>query len=169
MIRFEWICRNPEVRRLPSGTHGADRGGEAPGEDSVQHPRGRRGPRPVPRLLPPKRPRSARPSRPLHAEGPRYGIRLSGAAVVGPEGRALLRAAAPRGASNRRESIARSWVRIVSRATVRKSRQSWRLAVSRAALTNGGHDRPSTERASWAGPTRTTAGPAWVAGWCAVA
>src|SRR6266704_1618860 len=80
--------------------------------------------RTVPRLLPPKRPRSARPGRPLHAEGPRYGIRLSGAVVVGPEGRALLRAAAPRGASNRRESIASSWVRIVSGATVRKSRQS---------------------------------------------
>src|SRR5207249_11038409 len=63
------------------------------------------------------------PDRPLHAEGPRYGIRLSGAAVVGPEGRALLRAAAPRGASNRRESIASSWVRIVSGATVRRSEE----------------------------------------------
>src|SRR3989449_11506501 len=140
MIRFEWICRNPEVGRVPCGTHGADHGGAASGEDPVQHPCGRRGPRPVPRLLPPKRPRSARPSRPLHAEGPRYGIRLSGAAVVGPEGRALLRAAAPRGASNRRESIASSWVRIVSGATVRKSRQSWRLAVSNAPLTNGSPD-----------------------------
>src|SRR5438876_12378227 len=86
MIRFASICRNPEVGRGPCGPHGAGRGDEARGEDPIQYSRGRRGPRTVPRLLPPKRPRSAGTSRPDNAEGPRYGVRLSGTLVVGPEG-----------------------------------------------------------------------------------
>src|SRR2546428_6803116 len=142
------VCRNPEVGRIPTGGHGANRGREAFGEDLVQHSRRWRGPRALSRLLSSKRPRSAGPGHPFHAEGPRYGIRLSGAVVVGPEGRAVLRAAAPSGASKRRESIASSCVRIVSGATVRKSRHPWRLAISSASLTNGSHARTSTYRAS---------------------
>src|SRR2546426_7410758 len=102
------------------GTHG---GRETHGESAAQHPRGRRSPRAVPGVLPSERARSAGTNRPLHAEGPRYGIRLSAAVVVGSEGRELLSAAALSGVSNRRESIANSRGRIASRAAGRKNPQ----------------------------------------------
>src|SRR2546427_1655417 len=94
------------------GTHG---GRETHGEGATQRPRGRRSPRAVPGVLPSERARSAGTNRPLHAEGPRYGIRLSAAVVVGSEGRELLSAAALSGVSNRRESIANSRGPIASR------------------------------------------------------
>src|SRR2546428_14168155 len=84
------------------GTHG---GRETHGEGATQHPRGRRSPRAVPGILPSERARSAGTNRPLHAEGPRYGIRLSAAVVVGSEGRELLSAAALSGVSNRRAGL----------------------------------------------------------------
>src|SRR5256712_9934291 len=115
------VCRNPEVGRIPTGGHGANRGREAFGEDLVQHSRRWRGPRALSRLLSSKRPRSAGPGHPVHAEGPRYGIRLSGAVVVGPEGRAVLRAAAPSAASKRREGIATPSVHLVARRAVTAS------------------------------------------------
>src|SRR2546428_2284577 len=83
------------------GTHG---GRETHGEGAAQHPRGRRSPRAVSGVLPSERARSAGTNRPLHAEGPRYGIRLSAAVVVGSEGRELLSAAAVSGVSKRRGS-----------------------------------------------------------------
>src|SRR2546428_13642975 len=73
------------------GTHG---GRETHAEGATQRPRRRRSPRAVPGVLPSERARSAGTNRPLHAEGPRYGIRLSAAVVVGSEGRELLSAAA---------------------------------------------------------------------------
>src|SRR5256712_13280725 len=81
------------------GTHG---GRETHAEGATQRPRRRRSPRAVPGVLPSERARSAGTNRPLHAEGPRYGIRLSAAVVVGSEGRELLSAAALSGVSNRR-------------------------------------------------------------------
>src|SRR5439155_24790321 len=65
---------------------GANRRPEARGKGPVQHPRGRRGALAIPGILPPQRPRSPGTDRAVHAEGSRYGIRFSGAAVVGPEG-----------------------------------------------------------------------------------
>src|SRR2546428_12491071 len=107
------------------GTHG---GRETHGEGATQHPRGRRSPRAVPGILPSERARSAGTNRPLHAEGPRDGIRLSAAVVVGSEGRELLSAAALSGVSNRRESIANTRGRVGPRAAGREKRESWRAA-----------------------------------------
>src|SRR2546425_13147114 len=104
------------------GTHG---GRETHGEGATQHPRGRRSPRAVPGILPSERARSAGTNRPLHAEGPRYGIRLSAAVVVGSEGRELLSAAALSGVSNRRERIANSRGRNLSGEAGRKKQRSW--------------------------------------------
>src|SRR3989442_14495869 len=103
------------------GTHG---GRETHGEGATQHPRGRRSPRAVPGILPSERARSAGTNRPLHAEGPRYGIRLSAAVVVGSEGRELLSAAALSGVSNRRENLPHPRRRISLRGAVRKHPQS---------------------------------------------
>src|SRR3989475_1655570 len=125
------------------GTHG---GRETHGEGATQRPRGRRSPRAVPGVLPSERARSAGTNRPLHAEGPRYGIRLSAAVVVGSEGRELLSAAALSGVSNRRESIANSRGRIASGAAVRKNRHSWRPPVSHESLMNGSHPARATYR-----------------------
>src|SRR2546429_1061401 len=87
---------------------GGHRDPETRGESAAQHPRRRRSPRAVPGVLPSERARSAGTNRPLHAEGPRYGIRLSAAVVVGSEGRELLSAAALSGVSNRRGNNANS-------------------------------------------------------------
>src|SRR2546422_7807775 len=95
------------------GTHG---GRETRAEGATQRPRRRRSPRAVPGVLPSERARSAGTNRPLHAEGPRYGIRLSAAVVVGSEGRELLSAAAVSGVSNRRGKIAEPRGRNGSRA-----------------------------------------------------
>src|SRR3989442_12138430 len=129
------------------GTHG---GRETHGEGAAQHPRGRRSPRAVSGVLPSERARSAGTNRPLHAEGPRYGIRLSAAVVVGSEGRELLSAAAVSGVSNRRESIANSRGRIASGAAVRKNRHLCRAPRSHEILLKGKHPRgsPYTARVS---------------------
>src|SRR2546428_5865685 len=108
------------------GTHG---GRETHGEGATQHPRGRRSPRAVPGILPPERARSPGTNRPLHAEGPRDGIRLSAAVVVGSEGRELLSAAALSGVSNRRESIPNSRGPVGPGAAGREKPPSWRPAV----------------------------------------
>src|SRR2546425_8769443 len=115
------------------GTH---RGRETHGEGAAQHPRGRRSPRAVSAVLPSERARSAGTNRPLHAEGPRYGIRLPAAVVVGSEGRELLSAAALNGVSNRRASIANSRGPIASGAAGRKNRQSGQPATSHQFLMN---------------------------------
>src|SRR2546427_8882601 len=104
------------------GTHG---GRETHGEGATQHPRRRRSPRAVSGILPSERARSAGTNRPLHAEGPRYGIRLSAAVVVGSEGRELLSAAALSGVSNRRGNIAESRGRNAPRAAGREEPQFW--------------------------------------------
>src|SRR2546421_6333974 len=131
------------------GTHG---GRETHAEGATQRPRRRRSPRAVPGVLPSERARSAGTNRPLHAEGPRYGIRLSAAVVVGSEGRELLSAAALSGVSNRRESIANSRGRIASGAAVRKKQHSWRPPVSNHTLMQGIHRRGTTYRSSSYGP-----------------
>src|SRR3989449_6591050 len=136
------------------GTHG---GRETHGEGAAQHPRGRRSPRAVSGVLPSERARSAGTNRPLHAEGPRYGIRLSAAVVVGSEGRELLSAAAVSGVSDRRESIANSRGRIASGAAVRKNRHSCRPAMSNESLMKGSHARVSTYRARFSRPTGSMA------------
>src|SRR3989454_4623263 len=118
------------------GTHG---GRETHGEGATQRPRRRRSPRAVPGVLPSERARSAGTNRPLHAEGPRYGIRLSAAVVVGSEGRELLSAAALSGVSNRRGSHANSPGRIASPAAGREERESRRPAMSNESLMNGSH------------------------------
>src|SRR3989442_11433797 len=123
------------------GTHG---GRETHGEGATQHPRGRRSPRAVPGILPSERARSAGTNRPLHAEGPRYGIRLSAAVVVGSEGRELLSAAALSGVSNRRGSIADSRRRNPSRGAVTKKPHSCRAAESDQTLVEGNPPRPAT-------------------------
>src|SRR3989454_10112350 len=113
------------------GTHG---GRETHAEGATQRPRRRRSPRAVPGVLPSERARSAGTNRPLHAEGPRYGIRLSAAVVVGSEGRELLSAAALSGVSNRRGSIANSRGGIASGAAGREKRPSGRAPVCHQAL-----------------------------------
>src|SRR3989449_3848730 len=123
------------------GTHG---GRETHGEGATQHPRGRRSPRAVPGILPSERARSAGTNRPLHAEGPRYGIRLSAAVVVGSEGRELLSAAALSGVSNRRESIANSRGPIAPGAAGRENPPSCQPAVAHEYLIDGSHARVST-------------------------
>src|SRR2546427_2152882 len=126
------------------GTHG---GRETHGEGATQRPRRRRSPRAVPGVLPSERARSAGTNRPLHAEGPRYGIRLSAAVVVGSEGRELLSAAALSGVSNRRESIADSRRRVASRAAGRKKPHSRRPAVSHETFMNRNHPPASSAQA----------------------
>src|SRR3989449_5583440 len=118
------------------GTHG---GRETHAEGATQRPRRRRSPRAVPGVLPSERARSAGTNRPLHAEGPRYGIRLSAAVVVGSEGRELLSAAALSGVSNRRGSIAKSRGRIASRAAGREKRHSCRAPLCHQNLMKGSH------------------------------
>src|SRR3989442_11897738 len=113
------------------GTHG---GRETHGEGATQHPRRRRSPRAVSAVLPSERARSAGTNRSLHAEGPRYGIRLPAAVVVGSEGRELLSAAALNGVSNRRESISNSRGRIAFRAAGTENRHSCRPAMSNESL-----------------------------------
>src|SRR2546430_10948696 len=102
------------------GTHG---GRETHAEGATQRPRRRRSPRAVPGVLPSERARSAGTNRPLHAEGPRYGIRLSAAVLVGSEGRELFSAPGLSGVSNRRGSIAESRRRNGRGAAGRKKRQ----------------------------------------------
>src|SRR5256885_13953025 len=113
------------------GTHG---GRETHGEGATQRPRRRRSPRAVPGVLPSERARSAGTNRPLHAEGPRYGIRLSAAVVVGSEGRELLSAAALSGVSNRRGNNADPRGRIAPRAAGRKKPHSCRAATFHGTL-----------------------------------
>src|SRR5256885_12380994 len=122
------------------GTHG---GRETHGEGAAQRPRGRRSPRAVPGVLPSERARSAGTNRPLHAEGPRYGIRLSAAVVVGSEGRELLSAAALSGVSNRRGNIADSGGRNASRAAGQEKPQSWQPPDFQRSLMKGKHRRVS--------------------------
>src|SRR2546430_10599683 len=109
------------------GTHG---GRETHAEGATQRPRRRRSPRAVPGVLPSERARSAGTNRPLHAEGPRYGIRLSAAVVVDSEGRELLSAAAVSGVSNPPESIPNSRGSNASRAAVTGDRPTCQAAVS---------------------------------------
>src|SRR2546422_3089075 len=118
------------------GTHG---GRETHGEGAAQHPRGRRNPRAVSGVLPSERARSAGTNRPLHAEGPRYGIRLSAAVVVGSEGRELLSAAALSGVSNRRGSIANSPGPIAPGAAGRENPPSCQPPMANETLMNGSH------------------------------
>src|SRR2546426_12040231 len=120
------------------GTHG---GRETHAEGATQRPRRRRSPRAVPGVLPSERARSAGTNRPLHAEGPRYGIRLSAAVVVGSEGRELLSAAALSGVSNRRGSHANSPGRIASPAAGREKPHSCRAAESPPILDERNHAR----------------------------
>src|SRR2546425_6352488 len=126
------------------GTHG---GRETHAEGATQRPRGRRSPRAVPGVLPSERARSAGTNRPLHAEGPRYGIRLSAAVVVGSEGRELLSAAALSGVSNRRGSIADSRGRIAPRAAGRKKPHSCRAPQSQQTFLKGNPPPGSTDTA----------------------
>src|SRR3989454_6615952 len=123
------------------GTHG---GRETHAEGATQRPRRRRSPRAVPGVLPSERARSAGTNRPLHAEGPRYGIRLSAAVVVGSEGRELLSAAALSGVSNRRGNNAKPRGPIASRAAGRKKPHSCQAPVAHRALMKGSHARVST-------------------------
>src|SRR3989442_12966293 len=120
------------------GTHG---GRETHGEGATQQPRRRRSPRAVSGILPSERARSAGTNRPLHAEGPRYGIRLSAAVVVGSEGRELLSAAAVSGVSNRRENIANPRGRSASRAAGREKRHSGQPPTSNEYLIKGSPPR----------------------------
>src|SRR2546428_9589624 len=131
------------------GTHG---GRETHAEGATQRPRRRRSPRAVPGVLPSERARSAGTNRPLHAEGPRYGIRLSAAVVVGSEGRELLSAAALSGVSNRRESIAKSRGRIASGAGGREKPHPCKPAMFNQSFIKGNPARVSTERASCSKP-----------------
>src|SRR3989442_10526567 len=129
------------------GTHG---GRETHGEGATQHPRRRRSPRAVSGILPSERARSAGTNRPLHAEGPRYGIRLSAAVVVGSEGRELLSAAAVSGVSNRRGNNAEPPGRNASRAAGQEKRHLCRAPRSHEILLKGKHPRgsPYTARVS---------------------
>src|SRR5216684_9094677 len=163
LVRFDEFCRNAEIGLRRSGGRGASRPREDRGEGAVQHPRGPRNPRTISCLLPSKRPRSAGADHPLHAAGPRRGIRLSGAAVVGAEDGNPLIADDPTPVSKRCASIATSYGDIASGATVRNSRHPWRLAMSRLSLTNGSQARRSTYRASCSRPTRTISIPSWAA------
>src|SRR3989442_7777213 len=129
------------------GTHG---GRETHGEGATQHPRGRRSPRAVPGILPSERARSAGTNRPLHAEGPRDGIRLSAAVVVGSEGRELLSAAALSGVSNRRESIANSRGRIASRAAGPEEPPSFTPPACHPYLVKAKQPRVATDTARFA-------------------
>src|SRR2546427_394750 len=136
------------------GTHG---GRETHGEGATHHPRRRRSPRAVSGILPSERARSAGTNRPLHAEGPRYGIRLSAAVVVGSEGRELLSAAAVSGVSNRRESIANSRGRIAPRAAGQENPHSGRPPLSHQTFMKGSHPRASTDRGRCSRPPRSRA------------
>src|SRR3989475_12557340 len=126
------------------GTHG---GRETHGEGATQRPRGRRSPRAVSGVLPSERARSAGTNRPLHAEGPRYGIRLSAAVVVGSEGRELLSAAALGGVSNRRGNIPESRRRNPPRAGVRGKPQFVKPAVVHETFMNRNHPPASSAQA----------------------
>src|SRR3989442_5777674 len=117
-----------------SAIDGTHCGRETHGESAAQHPRGRRSPRPVPGVLPPERARSAGTNRPLHAEGPRDGIRLSAAVVVGSEGRELLSAAALSGVSNRREGVANPPRRAAPAPTGSRKRDSVTAAPAEESL-----------------------------------